>query len=101
MGEDHNHIYSAIAVKEIVPDSDISILSLCGKAVCSSADRLVNTTGSAKYSLLNSKFGLLFFILVEAVRKNSITIQSLSEVSNIRRKRKERIDLYRDCDCVL
>ena len=73
VGEDHNHIYSTITVKEIVPDSDISILSLCSKAVCSSAGRLVNTTGSAKYSLHNSKF-VCWFHSSGGCAKKSITI---------------------------
>ena len=57
------------------------------KAVCSSADRLVLTEGGAKYSLHDSK-SVCWFHSGEGCAKYSITILSLSEVSNIRRKSK-------------
>ena len=34
MGQNHNHIYSAIAVKEIVPDSDINIYKFVRWKLC-------------------------------------------------------------------
>ena len=95
MGQNHNHIYSAIAVKEIVPDSDIIIYKFVQVNLC-----LALLTGlSILLEVRNIHFSfqvrLAGFLSVEAVRKSQITIRSLSEVSNVRRKRKERMNLYR------